>query len=62
MMAGIGWAQMAFKLAQLRTHKSYLATPLAPNSEALWAHRPSRAYYGLVARAWSLRHLKQVHL
>lgn len=57
---GCGASVMAYKLAQLRTHRSYLATPLARSSEAM--HRPSHAYYRLVDRAWSLRHLKQVHL
>ncbi len=53
MKAGIFWgcaaATAAWKLAQLRTFKSSLSTPLSP--ESAHTHPPSDEYMSIVRRA-----------
>jgi hypothetical protein len=47
-MAGIGWAQKCWALAQLRTLQSSLTTPLTEYSAYEGGHAPSMYYYMLL--------------
>jgi len=57
---GVGAAQALWRLAQLRTHKSFLDAPL--QREFAQDSAPSAMYHWLCKRAWELRHLPMVHL
>jgi len=62
MMAGIGWAQKAWALAQLRTHKSQLAAPLSRETPASELHLPTLWYYRIVETAELYAGYKRVWL
>lgn len=56
MIAGAGFALMAWELAQKRTHRSYMRNPLSHDSRH--GHLPTYEYYRICDRAWNAWHFR----